>query len=1296
MSGNYVSLHLHTSRGSWLDGLGSPDDYMRRAAELEMPALAVTDHGNLSAWMKIQEAGERHGVKPIYGIEAYQARKTRFDRDDEERAGRSTDELDQRGPHHITMLAEDKVGYQNLIKLSSRAYLEGMFVKPRLDEELLSEHKSGIIATSGCLNGKAPQALLRGDFDFAYNYCGQMQDLMGRDNFLIEIQDHGIDEQRQVLDDLVKIADKLNAPIIATNDCHYVDCADSEIHDLMLAVSTGARMSDEKRFRFPTDQFHLAPYEEMARRFPDLWLKNTLDIAERCNVELNFGELYFPEFDVPKGFTPTEYFRDQVWRGLRWRYGDPPPEHAVERAEYEMGVIERMGFPSYFLIIQDLCSWMEQNGIKTAPGRGSAASSIVAYSLGITKLDPLEFNLRFERFLTEGRTSMPDIDLDIDDRYRDQVIEYTRDKYGHDHVCHIATFSEIKAKNAIRDTARVLDYEYKKGEEVSKLIPQPIQGRDFSIDQAMEHNPEMREAYKSDPDTKAIIDKARGLEGVVRQPGIHAAGVIISQSEITNHIPIMQRPEKDGSRGVEISQWDMYEVEKNGLLKMDYLGLSNLAIISRCQDLIEKRRGFRPPEDDFPWDDSNTFAMLCEGSSLGVFQVESPQMRDLMRSLKPEKIDDIIALVALYRPGPLEAGMDREFIARKHGRKDPTPIHPLLSESLERSYGLMIYQEQILDAAQIIAGFTPQQADDLRKIVGKKIVEKMPEMRERFVEGCKETSELSDKEANALFDQIEGFGSYGFNNCITGDTVLTRVSGSQHQSVEITVYDLYQMVHPPDLESSESSYGKSCRSWVDKFRDPNRGLQVLALDHDGRIRPKRVKDVYFNGVAPTWKITLQSGREITATANHRHMTPDGWSRVDQLNVGDRLVVDGGCDASWDHKRRYERNDWDKGHLAFEDPIASIDYAGEQEVYDLEMDDIGHNFVGNGIVTHNSHAASYGLITYYTAYLKANYPVEYMSALLSTTKSKEAAAPYLAECRRMGLTVEAPSINRSQREFEPADDYTIIFGLNAIDGVGRDPTEAIIQARGDTPFTSLQDFMRRVPATVLNKRTVDHLVSSGAFDELLPYKERSVSASQIQELLDLEKKELGLYVTMHPVESIEQQIQDQVTYSIERAHERTTEGILVLGGIISKAEKKLTRNGNDMWHITVEDLTGSVDCIAVGKVAKEVDFSEGELALVELDMKINETDEGLDRTFFFRKRLATLEPQQRPVKIEMGRLPSYDEADKMVQIAQKYPGDSPVHILCNDGITSYSISLPSNVDQSKAQSLFEELANSVKG
>nr|MTA42866.1 DNA polymerase III subunit alpha [Actinomycetota bacterium] len=779
MPDSFTHLHLHTEF-SMLDGAARVGDVVAAAAADGQPAVGITDHGNMYGVLDFYKAAKEVGVKPIIGSELYQAYDHRTERPT--RRGRMDDsggeaEGGRKAYYHLTALAESSVGYKNLIQLSSRAFLEGYYMKPKVDWELLEEHHEGLIVTSGCLGGQVLQALMNGDERGALEKAARLQDIFGRDNFFVEIQDHGIPEQKTTNPQLLEIARAIKAPLVATNDSHYVHQHDAVSHDALLCVQTGSLMSDPDRFKFHGDQHYLKSAAEMRWLFDEVpeACDNTLWIAERCNVEIEFGNPQLPNFPLPEGFTDgAEYLRHLTFEGAKQRWGETVPDHIVERLVYELQVIADMGFSSYFLIVWDLIKHARDNNIRVGPGRGSAAGCAVAYTLRITDLDPIEYDLLFERFLNPSRSSMPDIDMDFDSRYRDEMIRYAAEKYGRDHVAQIVTFSTIKARAAVRDAARVLGYPYAVGDKVAKLMPPLVMGRDTPLYACLEEHPkftdgfkmasDLRDIYANDNDARQVIDVARGLEGLRRQDGIHAAAVVITKEPLTEYLPIQRKPEagSDPDLAPVVTQYEMHGVEELGLLKMDFLGLRNLDVITDTLAMLVITQGIDVDIDTIPLDDDLTLAMLRNGDSIGVFQLEGGPMRALMRSLAPTSFEDVAALVALYRPGPMAANMHNDYADRKNGRKPIDYLHDDLAELLGDTYGLMIYQESVMRVAQKFAGYSLADADNLRKACGKKVRELIQKEREKFVEGC-DAEGYGREIGSALFDVIEPFADYAFN-----------------------------------------------------------------------------------------------------------------------------------------------------------------------------------------------------------------------------------------------------------------------------------------------------------------------------------------------------------------------------------------------------------------------------------------------------------------------------------------------------------------------------------------------------
>jgi DNA polymerase-3 subunit alpha len=783
--GSFVHLHTHTEY-SMLDGASRIADLVEAARDDGQPALGITDHGNMYGVLDFYARCRAEGLNPIIGTEAYMAGESRHERP--VRRGKIDDTGgDIEGGHklyyHLTLLAETTTGYHNLMKLSSAAYLEGYYYKARVDWELLERHREGLIAMTGCLGGLVPQSLLFGDEERAFKVAGRLQDIFGRDSLFVELQDHGLAEQRRTTPGLLEIARRLQAPLLATNDSHYTHRSDAVAHDALLCVQTGATIDDPKRFKFEGEEHFLKSASQMRSLFSEIpeACDNTLLVAERANVEISFGVNALPEFPVPSGFSGESYeqradayLRQLTFEAAEYRYGAPVETVVGERLDYELKVIASMGFSAYFLVVWDLIRHARESGIRVGPGRGSAAGCCVAYCLGIVDIDPIHNDLLFERFLNPGRKQMPDIDMDFDERFRAEMIRYATERYGADHVAQIVTFSTIKARAAVRDAARVLGYPYLVGDRIAKAMPPLVMGRDTPLWACLERSEGyedgfaagqgLREMYGADDEARRVIDVAKGLEGLRRQDGIHAAAVVITKDPLTEYLPVQRKPEngQDPAQAPVVTQYEMHGVEQLGLLKMDFLGLRNLSVIERALDLVERTDGKRPEIDALALDDPETFAMLRSGQSIGVFQLEGGPMRSLMRALAPTGFDDIAALVALYRPGPMAANMHRDYADRKNGRQAVTYLHPDLEPILADTYGLMIYQESVMRVAQRIAGYTLEEADNLRKACGKKDRALIAAEREMFVAGCVAqgyTEQLGTK----LFDIIEPFADYAFN-----------------------------------------------------------------------------------------------------------------------------------------------------------------------------------------------------------------------------------------------------------------------------------------------------------------------------------------------------------------------------------------------------------------------------------------------------------------------------------------------------------------------------------------------------
>jgi len=1078
---SFVHLHQHTEY-SMLDGAARVAEVVAKAAADGQPAMGITDHGNMYGALDFYRTCRDQGVKPIIGSELYQAYEHREERPTQR--GREDDgggdaEGGRKAYYHLTTLVENEVGYKNLIQLSSRAFLEGYFRKPKVDWEVLADHSEGIIATSGCLGGQVLQALVPARimeprrfeenprlsdpltederFANALAIAARFQDIFGRDSFFIEIQDHGIEAQLWSNPKLVEIARKLRAPLLATNDSHYTEQHDAEAHDALLCVNTGSMMSDPKRFKFHGNEHYLKTAAEMRYLFRELpsACDNSLWIAERCNLDIEFGKPQLPDFPIPDDFADDDdpadaYLRHLTFEGARQRWGQDLPDEVVERLAYELRVIADMGFSSYFLIVWDLIAYAKERNIRVGPGRGSAAGCAVAYCLRITDLDPIKYDLLFERFLNPSRVSMPDIDMDFDSRYRDEMIRYASDRYGRDHVAQIVTFGTIKARQAVRDAARVLGYPYIVGDKIAKAMPPLIMGRDTPLRACLEVEEkfedgykmatELRDMYATDPDVTKVIDVAKGLEGLRRQDGIHAAAVVITRDPLTDYLPIQRKPEAGQApdEAPVVTQYEMGDVESLGLLKMDFLGLRNLDVISDTLVLIERATGDVLDIDNVVLTDEATFKLLQDGDTIGVFQLESPPMRALLRALAPTSFDDVSAVLALYRPGPMSVNMHYDYADRKNGRKPVEYFHEDAEAVLGDTFGLMIYQESVMRVSQKFGGYSLAEADNLRKACGKKNRELMKKERVKFVDGC-EAEGYGSALGTQLFDIIEKFADYAFNK--------------------------------------------------------------------------------------------------------------------------------------------------------------------------------------------SHTYGYGLVTYQTAYLKANHPVEYLAALLTSVKANlDKAAIYLNECRTHGVSVLVPDVNRSQSDFEPhvADGRSeIFFGLSAVRNVGEGLVELVLREReANGPFGDFQDFCDRVDLAVLNKRTIESLIKAGGFDSLghprqglLSVHEQIIDATVARrrkeaegqfelfafddavadgagsesfriavpdvefdklQRLAFEKEMLGLYVSDHPLMGAEAALRRKTEMGIADLESDKDGEIRTVGGLVTGLQRKWTKKGDLMAVFVLEDLQATCE------------------------------------------------------------------------------------------------------------------------
>ena len=1049
---DFVHLHNHTFH-SVLDGLTKIHDLVDKVKELGMEAAAVTDHGTMSGILDYYKTAKKAGIKPIIGIETYVATRSRFDRD----PGKDKQRF------HLTVLAMNNTGFHNLMKLSTRANLEGMYYKPRIDHELLEELNEGLIVLSGCASGEIGVALKEDDYDRAREIAKWYKSIFG-DRYYLELQDHGHpksnthwDVQAKINEGLIKLSKELDIEMVVTCDGHYLTHEYQDAHEILLCVGTGSYLSDEKRMSLKDFELHLTDPRDIidhwGEEFPEV-IRNTKKIADRCDVEIELGRILIPKYPLPDGENEHSYLLRLTYQGLLQRYNGASKEEAEkldpdeiipklsdevrERAEMELGVMGNMGYEGYFLIVQDFINWGKSQGIVFGPGRGSAAGSIVAYALNITDLDPLKYGLLFERFLNPDRISMPDIDVDIQDTRRDEVIEYCAKKYGEDHVSNIATFGKMFGRMAVRDVARVLEVPYAESDRLAKLVPPPSQGRHIPLSVSIKEDADLRNEYENNPTAKEVLDYAIQLEGTIRSHGVHACGVVIAPDTLVNYIPLEM-----AQKGVVATQFPMGEVEELGLLKMDFLGLSNLTIINNAMRIIRKAYKKEINLSELPLDDKKTYELFQRGDTTGVFQLESAGMKRYLRGLKPTTFEDIIAMVALYRPGPMQ--FIDSFIRRKHGEEEITYLHSGMKNSLKNTYGILVYQEQFMQISKEWCGFTGGQADTLRKAVGKKKIDLMKKVKPEFVEGAVKVGGATKEIAETFWTQLEEFANYCFNK--------------------------------------------------------------------------------------------------------------------------------------------------------------------------------------------SHAACYGLIAYWTAYLKAHYPDAFMAALMTSDHDDtDRLAIEITECKHMGISVLSPDVNESFVEFAVVpNENKIRFGMSAVKGVGVGAVEEVLRAREDGPFTSVEDFARRVSTSKFNRKAWESLIKSGAFDDMgdrsdLLFNLDSITsfasklqkeaasgqtnlfgmlggddAASVQSTLHLQKapvkhddKErlmwerelLGLYISAHPLDRYETYLSEQ-TQPLTQLVPEYDSRMMTVGGIISTVRTIVTKSGSKMAFVGIEDKFGEGEIIVFPNLYEKV-------------------------------------------------------------------------------------------------------------
>jgi DNA polymerase-3 subunit alpha len=926
----FVHLHNHTEY-SLLDGASRIPAMVARAAELEMPALAITDHGVMYGAIHFYKACRDAGIKPIIGCEVYVAPRSRLLRE-----GRV-----DRDPNHLTLLAADHDGYVNLMRLCTIGQMEGMYYKPRVDKEVLAEHSKGLIALSGCLQGEVASRITDNDMDGARESVAAYRDIFGADRFLLEVQRHGIDKQDRVNEALAGFGREFGLRLCATNDLHYVHRHDSEAHDVLLCLQTGARFNDPNRWRFSTQENYLKTPEEMLAAFADLpeALTSTIDVAEQCDLKLHLGATLLPPFDVPDGLAPDQYLHRLVEDGLRWRYEKPSPA-VRERAEQELAVIGQTGYASYFLIVWDFYNFARKSEIVVGPGRGSAAGSLVSYCLGITNLDPLKHGLIFERFLNIDRVSMPDIDCDFSVEGREKVIRYVSEKYGADRVAQIITFTTMASKAAIRDVGRVLEVPLRDTDRLAKLVP-VWQGRSKSLEDTIKEVPEFRQAYESNDEQKRLIDVARALEGVSRNVSTHAAGVVIAPEPLVHYTPLQYSP---GGRESVVTQYDMKAVGDIGLLKIDFLGLQNLDIIATCLRLVKEHRGIDVDIERIPFDDPKTYELISVGDTHGVFQLEGAGMRRMLMDMRPQSFEDVSAAIALFRPGPMVN--IPAYVARKQGRESIEYMHERLEPILRETYGVMIYQEQVMMAARELAGFTMSEADILRAAMGKKDKVKMAKLRTKFVAGAVERG-IAPSTAETLFDGIAKFAEYGFNRAHSAAYGVISYQTAYLKANYPLEYMTSLLIHMEGNADRVATAIVDCRT---------RGIEVLPPDinrsradflmSDSRILfgLAAIKNVGQHAVE-----SLVTLRDSEGTFKSLEDLCERTSAIQDVNrrVLESLVQSGACDslgerarllAALDHavsRAERARRDRESGQTSLLDMVGSTEH--EADDYGLSID-----------------------------------------------------------------------------------------------------------------------------------------------------------------------------------------------------------------------------------------------------------------------------------------------------------------------------------------------------------------------
>ena len=1163
-----------------MDGAARIDLLVKRAKELEMTALAISDHGNLYGVPEFHTIAQRNDIQPIIGCEFYLCASPMEERNDRKR-------------YHQILWAKNETGYRNLIKLSSLSFLKGFYFKPRIDFELLTQHHEGLIASTCCLQGQVPQAILRGNLNEARELLKKYVDLFGTENYFVEIQDHGIEDQSQVKPVLLKLADEFNLSVVATNDVHYVQKEDAFAQDIMLCLQTGKDFHDPTRLRFDRKEFYLKSADEMYASLGKTtevagWMENSLAIAEKCHFEIPIGNLLMPHFKIPEEFgeNADQYLKHLVFEGAKKKY--PDLSEAIQaRLRYELGIIQEMGYAGYFLIVQDFTTAARGMNVSVGPGRGSAAGSAVAYSLGITNVDPLKYDLLFERFLNPERISMPDIDIDFDDVGRGKVIDYVVKKYERENVSQIITFGTMGARTVIRDVARVLKIPLQEADKIAKSIPE---GK-ISLDEALEMVPELKDLKKSSrEEIQKLFRASRVLEGCARHTGVHAAGVIIAPGIVSDYIPVSTT--KNKNEQVLTTQYSGDWVEKFGLLKMDFLGLSTLTIISETLKVIKDRTGTAPDIDELPLDDAPTFELFQRADTTAIFQFESEGMRKWLIQLKPTSLDDLIAMNALYRPGPMD--LIPNYIERKHGREPVQYPHESLEPVLKATYGIPVFQEQVMQMAQIMGGYSLGAADILRRAMGKKKKSEMRAQREKFMQGAAEKG-VPETTASEVFDMMDKFAGYGFNKCIEESTLITDA----RTNTPITVRALHE------------------EGWE--------GFQVYALTEEGTLMPRNVEAVYYNGYKEVFELITQSGCRIRATSTHRFRVFDGWQPLGALQSGQRIarsepstepIPQDGNSASVAELT---------GKLIWE-PIVAILPAGYAHTYDLTVTE-NHNYLANGFIVHNSHSVAYSLIAYQTAYLKTHHPAEFMAAVLTRfSRDSKKFISMLDEAKRMNVRPKPPSVTHSKENFSVDPEGTIHFGLSSVKGVARPAVDQIVALRDEKgPAKSLFDFVRRQDTKILNKKTLESLARVGALDQFGNHRAQIFNALGIAiqyaenvkkdeqagqgflfadeaslttrpepelpkcdewskaDILAFERELAGFYISGHPLDDWEIErrscnVSDVADLSTLVNGTEGSRPFVKVCGVVTQVKSRKTRKRETMSSVILEDHTGQVELV----------------------------------------------------------------------------------------------------------------------